>query len=212
MSNKKTARFQIAEVQPDDDDVESQHTNGDTHDKSFHATYSTNYIKSLRHYLTRDALPAETHYRNIFSINSSGRKFSRPTIEELHEEQLAETTQLMVEKEAAAAKAKAKESEDEEKPRSGKVIKFGWIEGVFMRCLLNIWGVMLFLRLSWVVGQAGLLQGFLVLCLCNVVTVITALSMSAVSTNGQIKGGGTSTWYFVRLFTVLYLHRMMLST
>lgn len=25
-----------------------------------------------------------------------------------------------------------------------------------MRCLLNIWGVMLFLRLSWVVGQAGI--------------------------------------------------------
>ena len=35
----------------------------------------------------------------------------------------------------------------------GKVIKFGWIEGVYMRCLLNIWGVMLFLRLTWVVGQ-----------------------------------------------------------
>ena len=28
----------------------------------------------------------------------------------------------------------------------GKVIKFGWVEGVFMRCLLNIWGTMLFLR------------------------------------------------------------------
>ncbi len=41
---------------------------------------------------------------------------------------------------------------------SGKVVKFGWIEGVFMRCLLNIWGVMLFLRLSWVIGQAGLIQ------------------------------------------------------
>ncbi len=25
-----------------------------------------------------------------------------------------------------------------------------------MRCLLNIWGVMLFLRLTWVVGQAGI--------------------------------------------------------
>jgi solute carrier family 12 (sodium/potassium/chloride transporter), member 2 len=34
-------------------------------------------------------------------------------------------------------------------------LKFGWIKGVLMRCLLNIWGVMLFLRLSWVVGQAG---------------------------------------------------------
>ena len=56
------------------------------------------------------------------------------------------------------------------------------------RCLLNIWGTMLFLRLTWVVGQAGLWQGLLVITLCNVVTVLSALSMSAISTNGQ---GGT---------------------
>ena len=37
----------------------------------------------------------------------------------------------------------------------GKVIKLNWLEGVFMTCLLNIWGVMLFLRLTWVIGQAG---------------------------------------------------------
>ena len=59
-----------------------------------------------------------------------------------------------------------------------------------MRCLLNIWGVMLFLRLTWVIGQGGIMQGLLVILLCNVVTSITAVSMSAVSTNGQIKGGG----------------------
>lgn len=35
-------------------------------------------------------------------------------------------------------------------------IKFGWIQGVLIRCILNIWGVMLFLRLSWVVAQAGI--------------------------------------------------------
>lgn len=82
-----------------------------------------------------------------------------------------------------------------------------------MRCLLNIWGVMLFLRLSWVVGQAGkiekkrflmkfkqikfkfflkgIMQGLLLICITTCVTTITALSMSAISTNGIIKGGGT---------------------
>lgn len=60
-----------------------------------------------------------------------------------------------------------------------------------MRCLLNIWGVMLFLRLSWVVGQAGILQGIFLITTTSVVTTITALSMSAISTNGIIKGGGT---------------------
>ena len=73
---------------------------------------------------------------------------------------------------------------------SGKLIKFGWIEGVYMRCLLNIWGVMLFLRLTWVVGEAGLIEALAIITLANIVTTITAISMSAVCTNGQIKGGG----------------------
>ena len=43
--------------------------------------------------------------------------------------------------------------EDEKKtPESGGV-KLGWVKGVYVTCLLNIWGVMLFLRLTWVVGQ-----------------------------------------------------------
>ena len=59
-----------------------------------------------------------------------------------------------------------------------------------MRCLLNIWGTMLFLRLTWVVGQAGIWQGLLVVTLCNVVTWLSALSMSAISSNGKIPAGG----------------------
>ena len=58
------------------------------------------------------------------------------------------------------------------------------------RCLLNIWGTMLFLRLTWVVGQCGLWQGLLVITLCNIVTLLSALSMSAISTNGKIAAGG----------------------
>ena len=77
--------------------------------------------------------------------------------------------------------------ENSTEKKSGKgPIKFGWIEGVFMRCLLNIWGVMLFLRLTWVIGQAGMIQGILLMTVANVVTVVTTTSMSAICTNGQI--------------------------
>ena len=38
----------------------------------------------------------------------------------------------------------------------GETVKFGWIEGVLIRNMMSIWGVMLFLRLSWVVAQAGI--------------------------------------------------------
>ncbi|KAK9507128.1 hypothetical protein O3M35_008934 [Rhynocoris fuscipes] len=50
---------------------------------------------------------------------------------------------------------------------------------------------MLFLRLSWVVGQAGLVEGIGIILACSLVTFITAVSMSAISTNGLIRGGGT---------------------
>lgn len=60
-----------------------------------------------------------------------------------------------------------------------------------VRCLLNIWGVMLFIRLSWVVAQAGIGFAFFIILLASLVTVITAFSMSAICTNGEVKGGGT---------------------
>ena len=43
----------------------------------------------------------------------------------------------------------------------------------------------LLFRLTWVVGQAGILQGLLIITLANVVTALSAISMSAISTNGQ---------------------------
>ena len=45
-------------------------------------------------------------------------------------------------------------------------------------------------RLTWVVGQAGIIQGLLIITLANVVTALSAISMSAISTNGQIAAGG----------------------
>ena len=36
--------------------------------------------------------------------------------------------------------------------------KLGWIEGVLIRNMLSIWGVMLFLRISWVVAVAGICE------------------------------------------------------
>lgn len=31
-----------------------------------------------------------------------------------------------------------------------------YLSSVQVRCMLNIWGVMLFIRMSWIVGQAGI--------------------------------------------------------
>lgn len=91
-----------------------------------------------------------------------------------------------------------------------KQTKFGWIEGVLIRCLLNIWGVILFIRLSWVAAQAGILYGSITVLLASAATIITTLSMSAICTNGEVKGGGTyymisrSLGKYFLLFRVLF--------
>ncbi|KAM6949525.1 solute carrier family 12 member 3-like [Aplochiton taeniatus] len=69
-------------------------------------------------------------------------------------------------------------------------VRFGWIIGVMIRCMLNIWGVILFLRLSWITSQAGLLLTWLIILMSVVVTTVTALSVSAISTNGRVSSGG----------------------
>ena len=68
--------------------------------------------------------------------------------------------------------------------------KFGTWDGVFVSCLLNIFGVIMFLRLGWVVGQAGIVHGIAIILLGGVVTILTTASMAAIATNGTVKGGG----------------------
>ncbi|KAI6220738.1 Solute carrier family 12 member 2 [Aphelenchoides besseyi] len=67
---------------------------------------------------------------------------------------------------------------------------FGWIKGVLMRCVLSILGATLFLRMSWMGGQAGILEATAMIMLSLLVVGITALSMSAIATNGMVKNGG----------------------
>ncbi|KAH9500961.1 hypothetical protein Btru_069330 [Bulinus truncatus] len=59
-----------------------------------------------------------------------------------------------------------------------------------IRCILNIFGVMLFIRLPWVVGNAGIIQASCIVLLSGLVTTLTAISMTAICTNGEVKGGG----------------------
>ncbi len=68
--------------------------------------------------------------------------------------------------------------------------KFGTFGGVFVPNVLTILGVILFMRTGWVVGQAGLFQALLILCVANSITVLTSLSLSAIATNTKVGSGG----------------------
>jgi solute carrier family 12 (sodium/potassium/chloride transporter), member 2 len=77
-----------------------------------------------------------------------------------------------------------------QKPAKPKVKKFGTFAGVFTPDVLTILGVIMYLRLGWVVGNAGFLGAIVIIFLAKSVTFFTALSMSSITTNIRIGAGG----------------------
>ncbi len=73
---------------------------------------------------------------------------------------------------------------------NSKSTKFGTFGGVFTPCTLTILGVIMFLRLGQVVGQAGIINAILIVLAAKVITTLTTLSLSAIATNTRVRGGG----------------------
>ncbi|XP_077592888.1 solute carrier family 12 member 2 isoform X1 [Stigmatopora nigra] len=158
---------------------------GGQHHYHYDTHTNTYYLRTFGHN-TIDAVPNIDFYRQTAA--PLGEKLIRPTLSELHDELdkepfedgFANGDELTPAEESAAKEA----------AESKGVVKFGWIKGVLVRCMLNIWGVMLFIRMSWIVGQAGIALSCLIVAMATVVTTITGLSTSAIATNGFVRGGG----------------------
>ena len=73
------------------------------------------------------------------------------------------------------------------RPAEGKL---GTFIGVFTPTLLTILGVIMYLRVGWLVGNMGLLYTLSIVVLANLVTLITTLSFSSIATNRLIGIGG----------------------
>ena len=71
-----------------------------------------------------------------------------------------------------------------------KTGKLGTFSGVFTPSVLTILGIILFLRLGFVVGSGGLGQALIIIALANTISILTSISLSAVATNLKVKGGG----------------------
>ncbi|XP_052817095.1 solute carrier family 12 member 7-like [Mya arenaria] len=67
----------------------------------------------------------------------------------------------------------------------------GTLLGVYLPTIQNIFGVLIFIRVTWLVGMAGTIEGFFIIFLCCCTTTLTSISMSAIATNGIVPAGGS---------------------
>ncbi len=79
------------------------------------------------------------------------------------------------------------ELKSESSPPAG----FGTFKGVFVPSILTIFGVIMYLRLGWILGHVGLFQTLVIVTISCSITFLTALSIAATSTNMKVGAGGT---------------------
>uniref|UniRef100_A0A3B3BCR0 Solute carrier family 12 member 2 n=1 Tax=Oryzias melastigma TaxID=30732 RepID=A0A3B3BCR0_ORYME len=172
-------------------DSVSLHSTGTGHTHISDSHSNTYYMRTFGHN-TIDAVPNIEFYRQTAA--PFGEKRTRPSLSELHDE-LDKVTKAREPFEDGLANGDEPSAAEEAaalmaKEGKGGMVKFGWVKGVLVRCMLNIWGVMLFIRMSWIVGQAGIGLTIAIILMATLVTTITGLSTSAIATNGFVRGGG----------------------
>ncbi len=69
--------------------------------------------------------------------------------------------------------------------------KFGTFMGAYVPSILMLFGVVIFLRLGWIVGSAGLYTTLFIITLAALIILITVFSLSAAATNIQVGKGGS---------------------
>ena len=72
-----------------------------------------------------------------------------------------------------------------------KAKKFGAFSGVFTPSILTILGVIMYLRLPWIVGQAGLLATLGIILVAHIISGSTGLSVASIATDKRVETGGT---------------------
>ncbi|XP_052421136.1 solute carrier family 12 member 8 isoform X4 [Carassius gibelio] len=69
-------------------------------------------------------------------------------------------------------------------------VLFGTWDGVFTTCMINIFGVVLFLRTGWLVGNTGVLLGMVLVSMVVIVALVTVMSGVGVCECCSVGNGG----------------------
>ncbi len=72
-----------------------------------------------------------------------------------------------------------------------KINKFGTFGGVFVPSILTILGVIMYLRLPSIIGEAGLYMTLGIILIAHVISITTGLSVSSIATDKKVEAGGT---------------------
>ncbi|EER25325.1 amino acid permease family protein [Coccidioides posadasii C735 delta SOWgp] len=68
--------------------------------------------------------------------------------------------------------------------------KLGTFSGVFVPTTLNVLSILMFLRFGFILGQSGVLGMLGMLVASYMINLVTTMSISAIATNGTVRGGG----------------------
>lgn len=68
---------------------------------------------------------------------------------------------------------------------------FGTFFGVYLPGILAMFGVIIYLRLGWILGNLGLVQTLVIISLACFLVFVTVLSIASAATNRHVGGGGT---------------------
>ncbi len=69
--------------------------------------------------------------------------------------------------------------------------KFGTFGGVFTPSILTILGVIMYLRLPMIIGEAGLWQTIGIIVVAHIIAFATGISVSSIATDKKVQAGGT---------------------
>jgi solute carrier family 12 (potassium/chloride transporters), member 8 len=69
-------------------------------------------------------------------------------------------------------------------------VLFGTWDGVFTSCLINIFGVIVFLRSGWMVAEAGIIQAILIVVVTVAIVLVSVLSAVGICERCRVESGG----------------------
>ncbi|KAJ1938193.1 hypothetical protein FBU59_004520, partial [Linderina macrospora] len=160
-------------------------------------------------FLSRAGTHIDDLERQLARVGSAGNDDGSDNHEEIEEEeysdshstsQPAETSALLSSKKSADAPAsynslsspslRPKRRRFRRRVSADAPRKLGTWDGVFMPVMLSIWGILVFVRMGYFISQVGIIGTVGAFVGGYTITTMTTLSISAISTNGTVKGGG----------------------